>query len=489
MPITRIQCPRCLKPVDQDSGPAASLLDPDRDPVKSPRRLHICAGKPDAPAFGAHPAARPEPAQWPTILAVRAPAGDAAKGTFGYWFNYFWEEAITVPLHSATEKKVLTETFLAAFEPRAGGGWQPKNLDTLDNYGKLRLLRNLLHVGFERVPYGEDDAARRGVNPNKAVSATTLFLEQVQYEGRKNMKLGYRGDSRTYDQLQAGDGGFRARARTGAVAHDYGLSQPWHPYSLPVYHNAIFLRRGRNKDNCLHTAISVGVELVQLVHFPILTDATLYTLPDGPIEGWVGDTASALQARHAVRVGHDALGRFLEHDTQMYVVEISDEMKGFHTERWQRAGGKDPFPERSVDAIPLDNVLAVIVLTRRYWWRLDIGDPRKRIWQLFDVQLKELKLLPGPTEFGSRFGPVMAERLLKHLDSQCVAARNREDIRGDRERRANYLRNPRAVKVDEAAQKGSVFAAVCDTCGASFSSALKLGQHQMMTKHKQKGAE
>src|SRR5256885_13745087 len=112
--------------------------------------------------------------------------------------------------------------------------------------------------------------------------AQTILTGKVPLKQGNNTaavhKLGWPCDSRPLALLVQQDG-FQPRARQDKVKSDWNLDKPWHPYSLDVYRDAIYLRKGQNRDNCLHTAVSIGTDVKQLVHFPILTDASNYTLP------------------------------------------------------------------------------------------------------------------------------------------------------------------------------------------------------------------
>lgn len=413
---------------------------------------------------------------WDEVSKVRSPSPDSDRGSFGYWFNYFWEEAVTAKDIGTADKSKLCETLLSVFERDGSGKWKlRKDFGGKDDYFKLKMLRNLLHIGFVRAPY---EVGPKGPNPNSAVDARTLFAEQMalaETPGATQLQIGWRGDGRDYAALKA-QGGFKARARQDKICTEYGLDKPWHPYSLPVYRDAIFLRKGHNVDNCLHTAVSVGTDFKMLVHFPIVTDLSLYTLPVGPIENWKGSEAATLLARYKIRVGNDQYGKFLEHDTQIYAVQITEHVKGFHTENFQTRNSSPTFPERSVQEIPIENILARVVVSRRYWWDIQERDPQKHAWQLYDVEPKQLDIV-GEERLKSLGGQAAVTAMETHARRKMAEAKSREDIAGDRAKRIRILSQPQTGGKAQAKS-----AAQCPHCKQVLPNALMLKQH-ILQKH------
>ncbi len=407
---------------------------------------------------------------WNEVSGLRGPAVNDWPG-FGFWFNYFWDEAITVPDLSTADKQMLVETFQGVFQ-KGPGGWQLRtDTEATEDYHRLKMLRNLLHIGFVRVPY--EPGGAQGYRMNPATDAASLFTEVVNFASSGGspapMKIGWRSDARPYKDLCVE--GFQARARQDGVNAEWSLNKPWHPYSLDVYRSAIYLRKGMNRDNCLHTAVSIGTDFKQLVHFPIFTDYSLYQPPAGPIDPtWISPVVVNAKG-HTARVGSDPLGKFLEHDTQVYAVRISVAMKGYHTEHFQEIAGKDPFPERSLNAVPPHNILALVVITRKYWWDDSSRAKSEHHWQLFDVECKELQIL-NPTLLKLLAGDAAASTLESHIRVRVAEAKNRGDIAADRAKRQREL-TPKPVA--SAAAKKS---AVCDVCGQTFTSNLMLTQHK-----------
>lgn len=289
------------------------------------------------------------------------------------------------------------------------------------------------------------------------------------------MKIGWRSDSRPYEMLVQ-QNGFQARARQDGTRSEWNLDKPWHPYSLDVYKNAIYLRKGQNRDNCLHTAVSVGTDFKQLVHFPILTDASLYTLPDGPITQGIGSTVVVNAKGQVARIANDQHGKYLEHDTQLYAVRIDPSMSGYHTQEFQRIAGKDPFPERSVDAVPLSNIVALVVVTRKYWWNTSYGDKSQHRWQIFDVDCKEIRIL-NPFVLKMVYGPEADTSLEQHTRTQVSQAKQRPDFTFASTQRIKELSTPRGPQMSASNQH------ICGSCGQEFRMAILLRNHQSATGH------
>lgn len=384
-------------------------------------------------------------ADWNAISPLRGPAVNAAWPDFGFWFNYFWDEAITVESLTQAEKQILVETFLGIFENHNNAWRMRTDPQAIDSYHRLKMLRNLLHIGFVRVPY--QTGGPKGMKPMVAEEGTRLFKEEVKfYRNREQtdflqLKIGWRCDSRPYEMLVT-QNGFQARARQDHVDREWNLTQPWHPYSLEVYRNAIYLRRGKNYDNCLHTAVSVGTDFKALVHFPLFTDASLYTYPNGPIT-WAHEIVVNRRGEKA-RVGSDKLGSYLEHDTQLYAIRIDDSIRGYDTQAFQKKAGKDPFPERSVDGIPLENILARVLITRKYWW--DTTEPAH--WEFFDIECKTIEIL-SKTIVDYHVGPYAENVLRTHIQGQVQAAKTRSDILFSKSKREKILTAPPSTQAKQ----------------------------------------
>jgi len=59
--------------------------------------------------------------QWPTIANIVSPFGEPVKRSFGFWFNYLWEEARQAPNLTEGDKGEALRCLLH----RAAGRWLP----------------------------------------------------------------------------------------------------------------------------------------------------------------------------------------------------------------------------------------------------------------------------------------------------------------------------------------------------------------------------
>ncbi len=176
-------------------------------------------------------------------------------------------------------------------------------------------------------------------------------------------------------------------------------TKAWHPFN-PVYKNSLFLRIGlKNKDNCLNSVISVGPDLSEICHFPILNDAALiFTTKsaDGqylalkPLIDWTdADIQLARSHRYkieAVKVG-GGVDR-LEKQNTMHAFHCYG-LKGVNT--MAHFGGGDAFNERGMELIPANHLLAEITMTQRYYYNA----PKGKI-DLYEVSFDQVRW--GPTE-------------------------------------------------------------------------------------------
>jgi hypothetical protein len=251
--------------------------------------------------------------------------------------------------------------------------------------------------------------------------------QRVKTQGGTTMAIGFRGDGRPYEDLVTA-GGFLARARSDGqkIFKECGFDKPWHPFGLEVYRNSLFLRKGHNKDNCLHTVVSIGVEFNDLVAYPLLTDPQHFPLCRIPLRQWTQkEINEALAHKWKVRtvwlkpnvIDH------IEHELRIYVVRV-DHSSGFSTQGWQRKlNGDNPFPEIAVNQVRLNDILAEIVLTRRYFHPGDAGSP----FELYDLKFQTIRLLPSDLVLSMRFGdqfPAILRAKLSGLEQAAKVFRS-----------------------------------------------------------------
>jgi len=386
------------------------------------------------PVINATPLAA-KTSRWPGIKDVRAPFLTDDSKSFGYWFNYFWEEARQVDTLSEGDKARLCDAFYAVLT-KSGVGFTPVTLALVSNEKKLQILTTLLVIGFKRVALdGMLPAPGSSVQVDKAVDGGKVFLNHMQYleKGNTNIiSLGFRADGRTYDQLVLQNGlGARARSGGQTIYTDYGLDQAWHPFSLQIYANSLFLRKGINKDNCLHTVVSVSLEFAEILPYPLLSDGSLFRWANTPLTNWTtADETEALAHRFKVRAVRTQPGGAIDHlesEIRVFVLR-TDNTRAFSTKNWQKkVGVTNPFPEAAVNSIPVENILAEIEVTRKHFF--DNGD-----LTFYDFEFKKITLRPSEEvqalQFGAQF-PVQLKLKLNMLEktarSTWLTAKSRYD--------------------------------------------------------------
>ncbi len=368
--------------------------------------------------------------RWSSIAGASAPFGDRVKRSFGFWFNYLWEEARQAPDLSEGDKGRLCDAFFTVLEPFATGFRPVRGLDAMSADHKRTVLTTLLVHGFKRVPLsGTINVGAAGVRVDRAAEGAGIFLKIMEYgtEGAKRyVRLGFRADSRSYETLVK-QGGFHARARSqrDPVYAKFGLDQPWNPLSLEVYAQSLFLRKGVNRDNCLYTVVSVAKELAEILPYPLLSDASLFPLGQKSLKDWTAQDDAAAAAHwfkaKAVR-NKDGVVDHLQTEICVYVVRV-DDVLAFNTEKWQRdTGGKNPFPEAAVDKININAVLAELKLRRKHFW--DETPDGKGSLAFYDFDVIAARLLPSKDDQQATYGPNFPGQLEARLKGLCAEARH-----------------------------------------------------------------
>jgi hypothetical protein len=359
---------------------------------------------------------------WKSIQGVTSPFPSRDPKTFGYWFNYLWEEARQSDGLTDGEKARLCDAFFAVLSS-SGTTYRPcAEFATMSNEQKQRVLASLLVYGFKRVPLPGTVTARTGAS--RTVNAGEIFATKMEYLRRgvpNTVHLGFRADGRTYKQLIA-QGGFRARARSrGQDVHsNYGLNEPWNPFSLHVYANSLFLRKGENKDNCLHTVVSVGLEFAELLPYPLLSDASLFRWAKKPFKEWTtADEQQARQHRYAVRTVHKTSGGPIDHlesEVRIFVLRMGS-ASAFSTQAWQKkVGVPNPFPEAAVNEVSADDILAEVEVTRRHYFD-------GRALTFYDFEISQTRILDREG-LAARYGRHFPSALEQRIQSLKGAAKN-----------------------------------------------------------------
>jgi hypothetical protein len=379
-----------------------------------------------SPSMGGVLAPNQRALQWDQISKVTKPFTDPKSNEFGFWFNYFWAEAIEVTNLTPAQKAKIQEVFLTVFEPSAAGGYNLRaDFASMSSSAAENVLRQLLLIGFRRVAVTQPPPAtklsmgsfqgqstgnkfRMTARPMlSAQDARDLNFMRVIGENGAQLPIAFRADARDEHELTQG---FLVRARESADSEEfkkYGLDQPWHPFNNPVYKDSLFLRIGaKNRDNCLNTVISVGQRLQDISHFPILSDYVLVWNakgPDGqflaikPFTTWGPGDITACEA-HWRKVKVVKAGNAVDHLVKqnfMYVFHTTG-LKGVNTQKYF---GGDAFNERGMQGIPRSHLLAVITFEQKWYYRAE-----KAQIEMYEVEFKEIRWLQGTEVFDILLG-------------------------------------------------------------------------------------
>jgi hypothetical protein len=227
-----------------------------------------------------------------------------------YWFAYLWEECGGTSFLDPVRNDVVTlfnhifvlpakwDTTLGAakiamsgagrLSLRAPAKWEDVLLgndevltfrardswDTAPDLPLLHVLEQLLKTGFVRVP-----AATGTQSPDSSLDVYRSVLTS-QLSGRKYI-LGWRGDSRSVDQLRTA-GGFFNKAESEGYAQKVNLRQTWNPFSQPQNRSDYFYRK-RKSDNCLATIVSISTDFKTATTFPLLNEDYIRPMPQPPL--------------------------------------------------------------------------------------------------------------------------------------------------------------------------------------------------------------
>lgn len=391
---------------------------------------------------------------WETIKNIKAPCGIVPPNQFGYWFNYFWEEARQMAVLTQAQKDAGTAAYLTVFENMAGGTMPRAGFTAKSAAEKQQVLVALLLIGFKRVsmplPTLTPIVPGELVSPPcmAAKDAAALQLQMVQGKGI-HWPIGFRADTRTYQEL-ADTGGFIPRARSHGkdIYRDFGFDQPWHPYNNPVYGNSLWLRLGTgSRDNCLHTVISIGPKFAEITHFPILGDATVFDARNSENLGkpfligkafdlWNdADIATARAHRQRVEAQKvDGTVHHLEKRNHVYVFHLLG-IEGVNTE--EEFPGPDKFGERGISSVPAANFLAELPFIQRYWFNDTVEEIK-----LYEIKFDAVKWLPSEAAVDLKIGSDGRLKLLAMINDEIQKAQNRPTVIEQRDSFLAYQARP-----------------------------------------------
>lgn len=350
-------------------------------------------------AWAPVPPADPQ-VQWAKISGKRSPfptdEGEDERKLFGRWFNYFWDEAVTVENLTGDEKSQLHDAFFAIFD--ASGNKPRAELHELDNDQLRNVLSRLLGVGFKRVRTAPGHL--RFGNSVESVSGARLFAMWFQgmKPGAARLPIGFRGDKRSWDELKH-DGGFLAKSRSNDAEFKRrcGLDRRWHPYTLGTFQDSMFLRRGQNKDNCVNAVVSVATTVAQSLRYPMLHDPSVFRLAKTPLNRWTPADIEYAKGQNLMIPPDNPKGILIS-PTYVYMLDMSGS-RGFDTQAWQHSVGATEADERAADKVDPHNVLAVAAVHRKHFFS------RGNIqWEMFELDVVKFRLLKDMDRLRFTFG-------------------------------------------------------------------------------------
>ncbi|MBL8174850.1 MAG: hypothetical protein JNK48_09270 [Bryobacterales bacterium] len=382
------------------------------------------------------PAPNARNGKWDEIKEVVHPFG-AAHGAndskeFGYWFNYFWVEAREAHDLNAAGQTQLCDAFFAVLESDGNKGFQPSpQFAAMDNTKKQNVLLKVMRIGFKRIQVGEAPPSLAA----RAVDAKTLFAVDIKDKGLlvRRLPLGFRGDNRDFSALAKSGFVTRSRSVQEKIHSDYGMDQEWHPFHLPIYRDSLFLRKGKSKDNCLHTVISVASSLEEMLPYPLLSDASLFKLANSDPASWGSSEIDYVQSHFMgltiVREG-GATGPIDKITTvkNVYVLDMSSG-SAYDTAGFQQSlNVGNPFPERAVDRVLPEQIIGLLKVRKSYFYR---RTSTPGVWTMFDVESLGFQFLTAETLIQSRFGALTPSQIRDVIAGGIRAANF--NIRGEKE--------------------------------------------------------
>ncbi|MGB7762259.1 MAG: hypothetical protein WBL61_20665 [Bryobacteraceae bacterium] len=311
-----------------------------------------------------------------------------------FWFRYFWQEAISRKSEFIRQSAKILPFFNSAFRLpykwdedmddefakddliKQGGVWAYSGQDAQWRVKRLNLraggdiwnqcpdgvlrdcLEGLLFAGFTRIPVAVDGL--NAVQDNAAsVVFNTVRLENPAQNKTFHCDFGWRGDSRTFQELDTA-GGFKARADSivNGFAARCNLREAWNPFSLLANRSDYWFREGQ-ADNCLHTSVSIATEFRTATAFPLLERK--FAGKKIPTTWAEADTASTPQTPFfKVRIdqGPDSTVYRYADRQQLYLVMLTG--SGFNTKSKQQ----EKFPELAVKFVESSGILASVTFTR-----------------------------------------------------------------------------------------------------------------------------
>jgi hypothetical protein len=234
----------------------------------------------------------------------------------------------------------------------------PNAWDNVADADLLAVLNQLLRSGFIRVP-----AAAGTQSPDSALDVFRSAL--VGAMGGVAYKLGWRGDSRSVDQIKDA-GGLINKAESLRYADSVNLTKPWHPFSQQQNRTDYFYRKNK-EDNCLATVVSISTNFKTSAVFPLLNGDYISNLPNAlPRVGTRFDTISPRDRRILHMVCDNTGPRMVRvaDAQQLYLVALGENYFDTREAQARRQGESQAFPEFAVKSVPETGVLGCVKFVR-----------------------------------------------------------------------------------------------------------------------------
>jgi hypothetical protein len=291
-----------------------------------------------------------------------------------WWFQYFWQEAkmVATSQDRAAMAGICNELFVKT--PAGPNKYKVKDdyagddADTNNTAKWLGWMEALLEIGFSKVDTKQ--VVQTGPAPLPIVGPAshhlmlqTNFSTYVAKKGEEgyadftpDTQIYWRGETRP-PQLIRSQGGAKRQSMVDKLRTDMNIKKDWHPFAADKNNQYLWYRKGQN-DNDYYTVISVGMNFETALCFPKIDEKRVYSFPARPVDQWSQAEALTHRANLALVVMEGRAQKVLvatKTTTYMCVV------RGRILDTKAKGGG---FPEKGVEEIPLDQIYALIPVTR-----------------------------------------------------------------------------------------------------------------------------
>jgi hypothetical protein len=337
------------------------------------------------PAAGPQALAQPE-FSWGFVANVTDPfVGEANLPKYGreHWLTYFWMEAVgrcNTPYAlsgqaakragspafdeaakvdekaTTSERKEMVRIFSLVFQradnPKRFALRRP--LDQIPDDELRGILTSLLLIGHRGVPLTRDPSV--DASPDNIISYASYQQDQM------DVGIGWRSETRPWWMVRK-QGGAKRQVDVWSRAEELKLLEMWHPFFDRSIRKTLWFREGKSGDNCLYSVISVGLSFKTVTGFPKIDDPLIYSFPRTAVSSWDEPTKQRYGTNLAlVTLSNGTTCELLATKIHTYIFLL----KGLvlDTEAVESFFARDPFPERGVESIPLDNIYAAVPAIR-----------------------------------------------------------------------------------------------------------------------------